>query len=78
MGRKEGDCIKCLFWNLKGKNLFREIAEAAKENELDVIVVAEGEGLDIPSMIDRIKSNGRRFEQRVTLQEKRGLKLYGL
>lgn len=75
MGRKEGDCIKCLFWNLKGKNLFREIAEAVKENELDVIVVAEGEGLDIPSMIDRIKSNGRRFEQRVTLQEKRGLKL---
>lgn len=54
--------IKCLFWNINRKNLVLELLTAVLENDIDIVVTAEAEELDVSYFLSQLKKDGKRFE----------------
>lgn len=50
--------IKVLFWNLYNKNLISPLIDLIKENETDVVTLAEAVNLDISILLNYLKLNG--------------------
>lgn len=38
--------IKCLFWNINKKNLVQELIQAVLENNINIVMLAEGENVN--------------------------------
>ena len=54
--------IKCLFWNINKKDLTEELVVCAVEHNIDIIITAESENLDVDRMLSELHKRKSRFE----------------
>lgn len=58
---KEVRIIKILFWNIYNKNLISPLIDMIKENQLDIVSLAEAENLDITAILNHLKLSGNEW-----------------
>ena len=68
--------IKCLFWNINKKDLAEEVMECAVENNVDIIITAESETLNVDHMLSELHKRKSRFERKEVLPVKEDIKLF--
>lgn len=51
-------------WNINKKNLVQEIVESSLENEIDVIMLAEADNLDLQYLIDQMAMHEKKFAKK--------------
>ena len=59
--KKEVRIIKILFWNIYNKNLISPLIDLIKENQLDIVSLAEAENLDITAILNNLKLSGNEW-----------------
>lgn len=68
--------IKCLFWNINKKNLVQELIQAVLENNINIVMLAEGENFDMQYFISALRRKDKVFEKKEILDKRRGIMLF--